>query len=92
MGEGRVREFGMGMYTLLYLKQIINKVLLYSTGNSAQYYVTACMRGGVWGRMDPWTCMAESLLCTPEAITMLLIGCTITRNKHFLKKEAVKYH
>ena len=34
-GEGIVREFGMGMYTLLCLKQIINKVLLYSTGDSA---------------------------------------------------------
>ena len=29
------REFGMDMDTLLYLKQITNKVLLYSTGNSA---------------------------------------------------------
>ena len=33
MGEGIVREFGMDMYTLLYLKWITNKVLLYSTGN-----------------------------------------------------------
>ena len=38
-GEGIVREFGMDMDTLLYLKQIINKDLLYSTGNSAQYSV-----------------------------------------------------
>ena len=37
---GKVREFGIDMYTLLYLKQIINKDLLYSTGNSAQYSVT----------------------------------------------------
>ena len=28
------------MYTLLYLKWITNKDLLYSTGNPAQYYVT----------------------------------------------------
>ena len=35
-GEGIVREFGMDMYTLLYLKWITNKDLLYSTGNSAQ--------------------------------------------------------
>jgi len=38
--EGTVREFGTDMYTLLYLKWITNKDLLYSTGNSAQYYVT----------------------------------------------------
>jgi len=29
------REFGMDMDTLLYLKRITNKALLYSTGNSA---------------------------------------------------------
>jgi len=57
MGEGIVREFGTGMYTLLYLKQIINKVLPYSTGNSAQCYVTAWMRrqfGGEWIHVHVW--------------------------------------
>ena len=38
-GEGMVRELGMDMYTLLYLKWIFNKDLLYSTWNSAQCYV-----------------------------------------------------
>ena len=37
------------MYTLLYLKWITNKVLPYSTGNSAQYYVAAWMGGGFGG-------------------------------------------
>jgi len=46
--EGIVREFGMGVYTLLYLKWITNKDLLYSTGNSAQCYVAAWM-GGEFG-------------------------------------------
>ena len=32
--KGIVREFGMDMYTLQYLKWITNKDLLYSTGNS----------------------------------------------------------
>ena len=36
-----VREFGVDMFKLLYLKWITNKNLLYSTGKSAQYYVTA---------------------------------------------------
>ena len=31
IGEGIVREFGMDMYTLLYLKWITNKDILYST-------------------------------------------------------------
>ena len=39
-GEEIVREFGIDMYTLLYLKWITNKDLLYSTRNSAQCYVT----------------------------------------------------
>ena len=44
-----VREFGKVMYPLLYSKWITNKDLLYSTGNSAQYYVTAWM-GAEFGR------------------------------------------
>ena len=39
-GRGIVREFGIYTYTLLFLEWIINKDLLYSTGNSAKYYVT----------------------------------------------------
>ena len=38
-----VREFGIDMYTLLYLKWITNKALLYSAGNSTQCYVAAWM-------------------------------------------------
>ena len=43
VGGGLVREFGMDMYTLLYLKWITNKDLLCSTGNSVQCYVTVWM-------------------------------------------------
>ena len=45
-GEGIVREFEINMYTLLYLKWVTNKDLLYSTVNSAQCYVAAWMGGG----------------------------------------------
>ena len=38
-GEKVDWEFGTDMYTPLYLKQITNKDLLYSTGNAAQYSV-----------------------------------------------------
>ena len=31
------------IYTLLYIKQITNKDLLYSTGNSTQYFIMAYM-------------------------------------------------
>ena len=40
-----VREFGINIYTLLYLKWITNKDLPYSTGNSVQCYVAAWTEG-----------------------------------------------
>ena len=43
MEEGIVRNFGKVLYTLLYLKRITSKDLLYSTWNSARYYVPAWM-------------------------------------------------
>ena len=43
-GEGGITwEIGSDIYTLLYIKQITNKDLPYSTGNSAQYSVMAYM-------------------------------------------------
>ena len=56
-GEGLVREFGIDMYTLLYLRWITNKDLRYSTGNSAQCYVAAWMggeSGGEWIHVCVW--------------------------------------
>ena len=41
----RGREYGIDMYTLLYLKWITNKDLLFSTRNSTQCYVAAWMGG-----------------------------------------------
>ena len=54
---GRDREFGMDMYTLLYLKWITNKDLSYSTGNSVQCDVAAWMGGefrGEWIHVYVW--------------------------------------
>ena len=49
-GEGIVREFGKVMYTLLHLKWITNKDLLYSTWNSAvlRASLDGCVLGGWW--------------------------------------------
>ena len=47
--EGIVRDFGKVMYTLLYLKWITNKDLLYRIWNSAQGYEPAWMGGGLGG-------------------------------------------
>ena len=51
MGEVIVGEFGIDMYTLLYLKWISSKNLQYDTGDSAQCYVAVWMGGefvGEW--------------------------------------------
>ena len=56
-GEWIIREFEMVMYTLLYLKWITNKDLLYSTWNSTQCYVEAWMGGefrGQWIHVYVW--------------------------------------
>ena len=55
--EGIIREFGMDVYTLLYLKWIANKDLLQTTGNSAQCYVAAWMGGefgAEWIHVHEW--------------------------------------
>ena len=52
MGEGIVKEFGMDMCTLLYLKWITNKDLLCSTWSSAQCYVVSWMEGEFGGQGD----------------------------------------
>ena len=79
-GQGIVKDFGMVKYTLLYLKWITNKNLLYSIWDSAQCYVAACMGGGFWEKTDTCIYMAESLYCLPETITTLLTGYSPIQN------------
>ena len=55
-GEGIVREFG-GMYTPLYLKQMTNKDILFSSWNSSQHYAAVWMGGefgGEWMHVYVW--------------------------------------
>ena len=80
-GQGIVREFGVDMYTLLFLKWITNKDLLYSTGNSVQCYVAAWMGGEFEGK-----CIHLYVWLSPfvEIITSLLISyaCMLSRFSH----------
>ena len=64
LGGGGVMnwEFGIDIYTVLYIKYITNKDL-YSTGNSTEYSVMAYM-GKESKRVD--ICITDSLCCTPE--------------------------
>ena len=48
-GKWIVRDFGVDMYTLLYLKRITSKDPRHNTWNSAQCFVVAWM-GGEFGR------------------------------------------
>ena len=83
MGEGIVKEFEMDMYTLLYVKWIINKGLLHNTGN----YSALCGsldENAVWGRMHACIGMAESLCCPLETNTLLIVYTPIQNKK--LKK------
>ena len=41
---------------------------------------------GVWGRMDTCICTAESLHCSSETITTLLVGYTPKQNVFCVKK------
>ena len=80
----------MDMHTMLYLKRITNKDLLYSTGNSAQCYVAAWMGegcGGEWIHVYVWL--------SPSAIHLklshcLLIGYTPIQNKKLEKTNKTK--
>ena len=67
--QGIVRDFGKVMYTLLYLKQITNKDLLYSTWNSAHCYVPAWMGrgfGGEWKQVNVWLSPSAVHLKIPQ--------------------------
>ena len=73
-GEGIVREFGMDMYTLLYLRWITNKDLLYSTGNSVHCYMSVLLGRefkGEWIHVYLWLSPFAV-----ETIAALLIGYT----------------
>ena len=86
-GEGIVKDFGKTMYTLLYLKWITNRHLLYSTllNVMCQPRWEGCL-----GENEYIISMTESLHSSPETVTTLLIGCTPIQNVLALKKKIKK--
>ena len=66
-------EIRINRYTLLYVKQVTNKDLLYSTGNSTQYSVMTYV--GKESKKE-WIYITDSLCCTPETNTTLQINYT----------------
>ena len=75
MREGQLTEFGMVMHTLLYLKQVTKKDLLYKHMKLCSMLCGSLYVSGVWGRMDTCICMSE-FLSLPKIITTLLISYT----------------
>ena len=85
LGERRVREFGVNMYALLYLKWITNKDLLKHTACFSVLCGSPDEKG-IRRKVD--TCIAESLYSPPETITTLVTNYTPIQNtKVFLKKS-----
>ena len=68
--RGINQAFRIKIYTLLYIKQITNKELLYSTGNSTQYLVIT-YNGRECKNKYIYLYITESLYCIPEANTTL---------------------
>ena len=87
MGERIAKEFGMNMYTLLYIKWITNKDLLYSRWSSAQCYMAAWMGGtfgGEWIHVYLW--LRHFIIHLNPIQHCLLIGYTPIQNKTLKKK------
>ena len=86
----------MGMYTLLYLKWITNKNLLYSTWNSAQCYMAAWM-GGEFGRERMCMCVCvcgcvcvcvpSHLSCVQLFVTLWTVACQASLSMGFSRQE-----
>ena len=84
-----VEDFGKVMYVLLYLKWITHKNLLYIVRGTLLNVMCHPGWEKVLGRRDICKCTAESLHCSPETITTLLIGYTPTQNVFDVKKNNV---
>ena len=69
----------MDLYTLLYLKWITNKDLLYSTWDSAQCYMAPAWEWSLGENGCMY--MAVHLHCSPETVPTLLIGYTLIKIK-----------
>ena len=80
-----MRKLRMDRYTLLYLKLITIKDLLYSTQNSAQCYVAAWMGGefgGEWTQVFVWLSPFAVHLKLTELLVNQLCACLLSCFSH----------
>ena len=78
-----VRDFGKVMYMLLSLKWITSKDLRTAQGTLFKVMWQPGWGGAVWGRVDTYVSMAESLRCSSETTRTSLISCTPVQSKKF---------
>lgn len=74
MGQKIVREFGINIYTLLYLKWITKRSCCIIQGTLVNVMWQPEMGGGVLGENNTYIRMSESLHCPTETMTALLVG------------------
>ena len=84
-GKGMEWEFGVSKCQLLYTEQISKKILLY-TGNYIQYPMIN-HNGKEYEKECIYICITESLCCTVEINTKLLVNYTSIKKKLFLKNH-----
>ena len=65
------RGFGTGIGMPLYMEWMVNRDLLYSTGNPTQYSVITYMEKECEKEWIHVMCITESLCCIAEIITTL---------------------
>ena len=85
----RLREFGTDTYTLLYLKQIMNKDLLYSAGNSAQCDAAVWVGGefgGEWTHVQVWLSPFAVHLKPSQHCKLAILRCKIKVSKRKQKQ------
>ena len=82
--KGQLGSLGL---TLLYLKWVTNEVHCLAQGTLLNLMWQPEWEGSL-GRIDTYTCMAESLCCPPETLPTWLISYTPIQNKK-LKKRSV---
>ena len=87
---GIVRDFGKVMYTLLYLKWLTNKGLMYSPWNSTQCYVPIWLGGEFGGEFSSVQSLSRVRLFATPWITAHQASLSITNSWSSLKLMSIK--
>ena len=79
--------FILTFHTYIYNDQRIHRVYLFNNCLTVLRTWKLYLKALVWGRMDTYICMNESLHSSSKTITTLLIGYAWIQNKKFFKRK-----